>query len=121
MYDALVDADIARAQALTVKRLFSRSIDGHADVREFCPRAAYLPFLPHASPHGTVAVQPDRSELLDARFPFLVDGVPLASWLSAVAAFVPKGSARWMREKTRAGVVFVQQWHHAGSVRAARA
>ncbi|MDP9766533.1 S41 family peptidase [Deinococcus enclensis] len=103
--------------AARVKRLLSRSIDGHADVREYQPRSGYLPFLPHVTPDGVVAVQPDRSGLLEPGTPYLtaIDELPIDAWLSAVQEFVPRGTSRWVREKTVSGLVFIQEWRiHLG-------
>lgn len=92
---------------LRLQKLMARFIDGHAAVDAPPHPRGFLPFLTGWTGDTLVAFEADRSALLDPERPYLVaiDGVDVASWLTAAAAYVPagspqfvkRGSLRWLR------------------------
>lgn len=73
--------------------MLSRSVDGHARVREFRPLPGAIPALMHVSGDRVVAVRPDRSGFLLPDFPFLtaIDGL---GWRRGWPRW-----GRWSRER----------------------
>ncbi|BBN95676.1 hypothetical protein DEIGR_100864 [Deinococcus grandis] len=97
------------AQAL--QGVLSRSVDGHARVREFRPLPGAIPALMHVSGDRVVAVRPDRSGFLLPDFPFLtaIDGLGVEAWLAQVGTLVAGSGASWRRERTVSGLHLIQQ------------
>ncbi len=87
--------------AAELRKVMALFIDGHAGVSPsdagYVP--GYLPFRIEPSGDRFVAVQPDRSGLLDDELPYIraIDGVELSRWLAAAAVDVPKGSPQLVR------------------------
>lgn len=86
--------EVARA----LHRLLMQFPDGHARVSAPADLDRYTgrhtPFLLCPSNDGTVAVDPERTSLVDPARPFVVaiDGRPLAEWIDAASLDVVEGS-----------------------------
>lgn len=98
--------------AATIQGLLSRSLDGHARVREFKPISGAIPALFHVAGNDVVAVKLDRSDFLLPGCPFLkaIDGRPVSEWLPVVGSLVAGEGASWRRERTVSGLLWLQQW-----------
>jgi hypothetical protein len=90
------------AFASELQKVVSLFIDGHAGVSGSVYPGPSLPFLIEATQGRYVALRTDRSGFVDADFPFIesLDGRPLAEWLSAAAAYVPKGSPQYVERQS---------------------
>lgn len=87
---------------LELQQLMARFGDGHAAVNAPPSPRGFLPFLTDWAAEGLVAFEPDRSALLDPDRPYLVaiDGLAVAKWLTAAAAYVPVGSPQFVRRNS---------------------
>ena len=100
--DSVDSPELARR----LRRLLLRFGDGHADVRapydDEPPGDRYLPVLLVESSAGVVAVEPDRSDLVDRKRPVVVsiDGEPIEEWLARASADVVAGSPQLVRERS---------------------
>ena len=88
--------------ATEVGLIMNQFIDGHASVssRRF-GKSGYLPFLIETSGDQFIAVQPDRSNLVNPDFPFLrkIDGRSIDYWIEKLDAYVPRGSHHYRRRR----------------------
>ena len=89
---------------LAARRLVCRLGDGHASVsgwRRGLPEGE-LPIVLDTARGGVVAVEADRSTLIDPRRPYLVsiDGVPVHDWMEAARPYVAAGSPQFVRESS---------------------
>ena len=87
---------------IDLQRVVARGIDGHAEVRDwerFAP-SGYLPFLIDSAGERFVAFDPDRRGFLSDAHPYVegIDGKPVADWLRAANAFIPRGSAQYVKQ-----------------------
>src|SRR5680860_463312 len=87
---------------LELQKVLAHSIDGHAGMNAAPSPVGYLPFLTRSVGDALVAFQPDRSGPVDHERPYLVaiDGVQVAEWLAAAAAYVPEGSPQLVRRES---------------------
>ncbi|MEM7307003.1 MAG: S41 family peptidase [Planctomycetota bacterium] len=113
-----LDAELARIEAelgdpvstaelgRSLHRLLMRFGDGHADVSSPAsgpaPGDGKLPFLLVESSAGVVAIEPDRSGLVDPKRPVVqaLDGRPLSEWLAAASPDVAAGSPQLVRRRS---------------------
>jgi hypothetical protein len=84
---------------IEVRRFISMFIDGHASALGVAFPGARLPFSVWSTGDRFVAVAAGNRAFVDSAFPFItsIDGRSLTDWLNASSAFVPRGSAQWIR------------------------
>lgn len=85
---------------LELQKVLARFQDAHALVNAR-PPVGFLPFLVETVGDRLVALDADRSSLLDAQRPYLVaiDGVDAARWLKAAEVYAARGSAQFVRRE----------------------
>lgn len=97
---------------LTLRKLLARFGDGHTrvdgNIARLLPREC-APFLVESCAAGTVALRPDRSELLDPEYPVLVeiDGVALERWLTAAQSIEARGAEHSLRRRGERGLRYL--------------
>ncbi|MEL6497287.1 MAG: S41 family peptidase [Planctomycetota bacterium] len=102
--ERLGDRPSVDALRLAGQRIVSALGDGHARVDgwdDSFPRGR-LPFLLVAAGEGVVAIENDRSALVDPEHPYVesIDGVPLERWIDAASVYVAAGSPQLVRERS---------------------
>lgn len=103
--EALGDPVDVRSLADSLHRVLMRFGDGHAAVQAPLPGGEpgdrFLPFLLVEAAEGIVAVEPDRSALVNQKRPVVqaLDGRPLAEWIAAVEPGVAAGSPQLVRRR----------------------
>lgn len=87
--------------ALELQKIIGRGIDGHAGVSGVRTSGAGLPFLVEPAGDRFAAFLPDRSKFVEEDFPFVqkIDGLSLDEWIRKAGAFVPDGSAQYVRQQ----------------------
>jgi hypothetical protein len=83
---------------IELTRVLALFIDGHASISGFQQPEGYLPFLIEPAPKRFVAFLPDRSGLLEAGYPYILemDGKAMKDWIDAAMRLVPKGSPHYV-------------------------
>lgn len=87
---------------LELQKIVALGIDGHAEVDGVSLRSReFLPFLVEPCGERFVAFRPDRSALVDAKYPYVarIDGRDLEEWLEAARAYSPRGSPQYVRRQ----------------------
>ena len=89
---------------LLAQRVVCRFGDGHAGIEDWEDAApdGYLPVLLEQAEDGVVAYKPDRSGFVDPDHPYVshIDGVPILDWVTAVSAYVTRGSPQLVRRRS---------------------
>jgi hypothetical protein len=87
---------------LELHKILALGIDGHSGVAGYrIPGDRYLPFLIEPAAGRFVAFAADRTALLEAGFPYVlqIDGRDIADWCRAATVLVPKGSPQYIRHR----------------------
>ena len=91
------------AFAMRLGQALSLFGDGHTRVRGLggLRPTGYLPVIFEDSPHGVLAIRPDRSGYLDDAFPIVdaIDGRSIEDWLELAAPSVSAGSPHFVRRQ----------------------
>lgn len=84
---------------LELQKIIARFTDSHAAVNVKPSPDGYLPFLVESVGDDSVALEANRSGLLQPECPFLLsmDGVDIGDWLEAAQTYVTVGSPQYVR------------------------
>ncbi len=104
MVESLGESETLNDVRQSMQRIVCATGDGHASVedwRDAFPRGR-MPFLLVGVRGGVVAIENDRSALIDPEHPFVdsIDGVPLADWIEAASEYVQAGSPQLVQERS---------------------
>ncbi len=84
---------------IEMQKVIALFIDGHARIEGYKLHGGYLPFLIEPIGEKYVAFSADRSDFVDADFPFItkIDGKLISEWIEMCKPFIAKGSPQYIK------------------------